>query len=426
MKKLFYLLLLFFSFASSVVLAEDSVPVLVHIDGEINAATASYVRESLDKAEEKGYSYVIFEIDTYGGSVLAAEQIKNMIMDSKIPTVAYVNNKAESAGVLLTIACEKVYMSKSATIGSAQILPTTEKNNSFWRSLLRDTAQNRGKNSKIIESMADSSIVIDGINNGGKLTNLTSKESLDLGISDGTVSNVDELMNYLKIPDSSRDYEEIEPSVPVKFISFISNQYISTVLLVVAMLGFILEIFSPGFGVGGILSIISFTLFFMGNVLAGNSNWYAVFIFVLGIILISIEIMIPGFGIAGISGIISVVLGIIFAMKSVEMAISSLAISIVITSVFAFYLIKKGAKSRLINGIRLNNKASSDKGFVSVPNSELSIGVEAVTLTVLKPSGFVEVNGNKYEVLAENGYIEKGEKVVVSKVEGFKTFVRRV
>ena len=185
-KKLLTFLMLFLIFISINLYANSQNDVfVVKINGEINNATVSYVEDSVKKAEEAKADAIIFEIDTYGGQVIAAEKIKNKIIDTDVRTIAYVNNKAESAGVLLTIACEKVYMSKTATIGSAETIPKTEKNISFWRSILRNTAEYRDRDEKIIEAMADSDVVIEGLSEKGKLINLTSSESLKYKISDG-------------------------------------------------------------------------------------------------------------------------------------------------------------------------------------------------------------------------------------------------
>lgn len=431
MKKNISFLVLFFMLLSSVG-AYASAPTLstelpkaeiVPIKGDINNSYASFVQKSIKKAENNNAPVIIFEIDTYGGSVYAAEEIKNHIMDSKVPTVAFVNNKAESAGVLITIACEKVYMSKTATIGSAETVPNNEKNLSFWRSILRDTAQSRNRNSEIIEAMADRDIVIPDISQKGKLLNLTSKESLELGISDGVFEDYSSILKSLNLDGNNYEVNEMDASL--KFINIISNQSISTILLVVGMVGFVIEIFTPGFGVGGILSVISFGLFFIGNIFAGNSTWLAILIFVLGIILLGIELIVPGFGIAGISGILCVIGGIVLAMESIQVALPSVAIALVIAILVAVYLIKRGASSKFLKKVANTQTHNSKEGYLSVDTTELKVGEIGRTLTILRPTGFIEIDGKKYEAIAYEGFIEKDMKVQVYKIESFKVFVRR-
>ncbi|EFI42386.1 nodulation protein NfeD [Peptoniphilus sp. oral taxon 386] len=423
MKKILLLLFLFLTLISNEAFANENTPVIIPIKSEINSAMATYVRDSIKNAEDKKSPLIIFEIDTYGGSIIAAEKIKNYIIDSKIPTVAFVNNKAESAGVLITIACKNVYMSKTATIGSAETIPKTEKNISFWKGMLRDTAQYRGRNEQIIESMADSDIYIPMIIEKGKLTNLTSKESLDLGISDGVANNYEDILKQFNL--DGKKYEIAKMDLTVKVINIVSNQTVSTILLILGMLGFVVEIFTPGFGVGGIISIIAFSLFFIGNLMAGNSNWYSIVIFLVGIVLIIIEIIIPGFGIVGIGGIIFVISGLVLAMKTLEIAITSIAIALIITILCGIYLIKKGKKLKFINNVTLSKSCSSEDGYISVDYAKLDVGRNGKTISILRPTGYIEIDGKKYEAIAYNGFIEKDVEVVVCKIEAFKIFVRR-
>ena len=424
MKKKFSLLLFFIILFIPVLSFSKSDDVyIVKIEGDINGATTSHVESSIKNAQEKNVDTIIFEIDTYGGQVVAAEKIKNLIIDSNLNTIAYVNNKAESAGVLITIACEKIYMSNTATIGSAETIPKTEKNISFWRSILRDTAQYRNRNSEIIEAMADSDIEIPNLSKKGKLVNLTSKESLDYGISDGTVENYNDILKSEKL--ENKNIVNINMSFGNKLIRFASNPIVSTLLITIAMVSFVIEIFTPSFGLFGSLSVLSFGLFFIGNIVSGNSTIYSFLIFLLGLLLLFIELIVPGFGLPGISGIILLVLGIVMSMKSIEVAVTSVAIALVITIIVVIIFIKKGAKSKFINRITLNEKTSSENGYLSVDDANCNIGDIGITNTPLKPTGFAFINNKKIEVISESGYIESEMEIVVSNVYGSKVFVKK-
>lgn len=396
---------------------------VININGEINGATVSYVEDSLKKASESKVDAVIFEIDTYGGQVISAEQIKNLIIDSDIKTIAYVNNKAESAGVLITIACEKVYMAPTATIGSAETIPKTEKNISFWRSVLRDTAQYRRRNTQIIEAMADSDVIVPNLSQKGKLVNLTSQESLDYGISDSTATNIDNILKSENLENA--EVTNIDKSFGIKLVSFASNYIVSTILLIIGMVAFVVEVLTPGFGIGGTLSVISFGLFFLGNIISGNTNIYSLLIFLLGILLLVIEVIVPGFGLPGISGIIFVVVGLVMSMKTLEVALTSVAIALLITIIVAITLIKKGASSNFAKRITLFEKTSSDKGYLSVDSVDVKLNDKGITLTSLRPIGKVLINEKKYEAFSDSGFIDKSENIIVTKVENSKIFVKR-
>lgn len=397
---------------------------IIPIKGEINRATFNFISSTLNKVLEKNPAAIIFEIDTYGGLITETEKIKNLIMALDIPTISFVNNKAESAGVLLAISSEKLVMANSSTIGSAETIPDTEKVLSMWRSFLRDAAQQRGRDSNIIEAMADSDIYIEGISQKGKLLNLTGKEALELGVADLVSDSYEEILDNFNI--SYNSIVQVDESLELKFAKLLANSYISTLLITIGLIGFVIELFTPGFGIGGIISIISFGLFFAGNILAGNSQWTSLIIFVIGLILLIIEAISPGFGLPGISGIVLIVVGIVLAMGSIQSAIMSLSVAIILTAIITILLIKQGRKIEAFNKIVLSTKHDDEEGYFSAPPKYEYLDKEGIALTDLRPSGIIEIDEEKLDALSEGSYIQKGSQVKVVKVEGSKIIVRRL
>jgi membrane-bound serine protease (ClpP class) len=397
---------------------------IVPIKGEINRATSNFVRDVLEELNRKEVDAIIFEIDTYGGLIDEAQKIKDQIIATNIPTISFVNNNAQSAGVLITIASENIVMSTSSSIGSAETIPNTEKVLSMWRAVLRDTARFRNRNSTIIEAMADKDIVIEGLSDSGKLVNLTGYEALELGIADYVSNDYDDILNHFNI--STSEIIEVKEGLQVKLAKYISNAYISAALLALGFIGLVVEIFTPGFGIGGTVSIICFGLYFGGNILAGNSNWTSLALFLIGLILLVVEGTIPGFGLPGIGGIIFVLLGIILAMDNIRTGIISLSISIILTTLVSIYLIKLGYKIKIFDNIILKNQLDKDKGYLSVDNMDFLLDKNGVTISELRPTGFIEIDGKKYDALSASGYIESNSQIKVVKVEGAKIFVRRV
>lgn len=398
----------------------------VEIKEDITTSTFIKIKEAIEYGEENPdkFSTIVFELDTYGGEVRSAEKIKNEILAADIPTICYINTKAESAGVLIALSCDKIYMNTSATMGSAETIPNNEKNLSFWCGLIRDTAEQKDRDPLIFESMADKDIEIEGVVEKGKLLNLTAKEAANLKVIDGTTSNIEKTLSDENIVSYIR--ETYKDSFGLKFISFISNPYVNSLLLTIAMVGFVIEIFTPGFGVGGAISIMAFVLFFMGNMVVGNSNWYAVIIFILGIVLLGIEITIPGFGLTGISGIILVILGIIFSIGNLETALVTVAVAGVTCIILVMILIKAGKKLSIFKKFTLENTASSQKGYKSVEDPSVVLEEEGFTETPLMPSGYAMFNDKKMEVISERGFIDRSKKIKVSRIEGYKIYVREV
>ncbi len=425
-RKLIFIVFMIITLAiSSLSFAETNGNVyVIPIEGEINAATYKFVKDSMADIDPNTTDAIIFDIDTFGGLVDQAINIKDLIISSPVQTISYVNNKAISAGVLMTIASEKVAMSSSANIGSAETIPNEEKVLSLWRGVLRDTAQLRGRDEQIIEAMADVDIEIEGVVEKGKLLNLTSAEAEKYEISDLTADSYEEILAGFDLQGS--EIVEIEESLQVKLAKYIANPFIASLLLTLGFVGLVVEILTPGFGIGGTISIIGFGLYFGGNIIAGNSNWTSLILFVTGLILLVVEIIVPGFGLPGIGGILFVLVGIVLAVDSVATALLSLSIAIIITAIVTVVLVKLGFKSKLIGRVVLLSNHTSERGYLSTDSMSIYLDKLGTTQTELRPTGFIEIEGIRLDALSEAGYIPKDTKVKVVRVEGSKIFVRRV
>lgn len=394
------------------------------VKGDITRASFKFIEKNIKEIEGQEPAGIIFEIDTYGGLVDEAINIKDLILSLDIPTVSYINNKAESAGVLISIASEHVVMSETATIGSAETIPPTEKILSMWRSVLRDTAQHRGRNPEIIEAMADKDIAIEGLVDKGKLLNLTSREALEEGISDLSSNNYDKIIEKFKL--GSGNVLKIDESWAIKLSKYISSPYFSSLLLTLGFLGIVVEVLTAGFGIGTSISVLAFGLYFGGNIMAGYANLTTLIIFITGILLLLIELVVPGFGLPGISGIILVTTGAVLATNSLALSVTSLLVALTVAVVVGFLLVRFGFKSKSMSKVVLNKKLDSEGKFLSTDSKDEYLNLEGIATTGLRPSGFAEINGEKLDVLSEGGFIEKGEKIKVVRVEGSKIFVRGI
>lgn len=397
---------------------------VIPIKGEINSASFSFLKDVIADIDKGRTKAIIFEIDTYGGLIDQASNIKDLILSLDIPTISFVNNKAESAGVLITIASEKVVMATSSTIGSAETIPNTEKILSTWRSFLRDTAQYRGRNTDIIQAMADSDMVVAGINTKGKLINLTSREALEYGIADLVSDDYDEMLAHFGI--ANVNIVKVEEGLQVKLAKLISKPYISSLLLTLGLVGLVVEILTPGFGIGGTISIIGFGLFFGGNILAGNSNWTSLALFATGLLLLVVEGIVPGFGLPGIAGGAFVIVGTVLAMGSLSGAIASISIAIILTTVVTVILLKLGFRSNILDRVVLKAEHNKERGYLSVDSSDIYLNKRGISSTELRPSGFIEIDGKRLDALSEGSFIPKDVQIEVFRVEGSKIFVRRV
>lgn len=396
---------------------------VIKLDQEVNMGSYNHLKDSLKKAREGEYDLVVIEVDTLGGRIDAAEKMSNEIRRAGIKTVAFVNNKAESAGVLLSISAKDIYMAPGGTIGSAETIPKTEKILSYWVSLLKSVAEDTGKDPELVAAMADSDIVIKGIKEKGKLLNLTSQKAMELKFSKGTVSSRDELYSKLKISD----YEETvaERGARSSFISFISSPNIMPLFLTLGFFGVLVEVITPGFGLGGFLGILGFSLFFGGAYLEGNGSMLSIGIFILGIILLLIEVMIPGFGVFGIAGIGAIFGSIVMVTDSLAQAAVYTVVALGISFGAIYIFMKKVGFKKMENTVFLASKLDKEAGFQTSKEKTELMGLMGITKSYMRPSGKIELDGLVYDAITEGEFIEVGKTVTVIRVEGSKIIVRQ-
>jgi len=400
---------------------KDADVYVIKLHGEVNGAMVSYLERELENAQKNNQPAII-DIDTWGGIVTSAGDISNILLNTPVETTAYVSSKAVSAGVLLTISCDNVAMSPNSYIGAAETIPNTEKILSAWKGMLSTAAIERGRPEDVILAMADSRIVIDSYSEEGELLTLAARQAVDLGVSDTLCENITEVIEYF---DLGETYSVAPYTTSDKAASALTS---TTALDIFFILGFtfmIIEIFTAGFGVAGIISIICFVLYFFGGMIAGTAQWWAIGLFVLGIIALTIEIFIPGFGVFGISGIIMCTLALIFSANSFEQFAKRAGYVIIACAVMIPILIKIFGKIKLFDRIANKNVQSVSEGYIINQVKDEIIGAAAVSVTELRPTGIIEVDGNRMDALSEEGFIAKGVPVVISGKRSSSVIVRK-
>lgn len=397
---------------------------IVPVKGVINKGVEQFVKRGIKEAEKEKVKAIVFEINTPGGQVQSAVNISNAILDASIPTISYINNEATSAGVIIAISCEKIYMSHNSTIGAAETRPKEEKYISYWASKLKSVAEVTGRDPKLVAAMADADIEIEGVTEKGKILSLTTKQALKLGLADDVAENYDELFAITDLKDAAIVIKE--KNLAEKLVHIIMNPYITPILLTIGFVGIITEILTPGFGLPGIIGVVVLGLFFGANIMIETTQYWMIGLFILGVLLLIIEIFIPGFGVFGVSGIICCVLSIISVFSNTRQALTSVIFALIASFVIVYLLLKYVIKKPVLNKLVLDTKQEKSKGYTtSYKNSQKFLGKTGTTLTPLRPSGTAAFNGEKLDVLSEGEFILEGEKVVVIKVEGNKIMVKR-
>jgi len=399
---------------------------LISIKGTIDLGLSSYVQRALEEAILNKAKAVILEVDTFGGRVDAAIQIRDKIINLNIPSVAYIKNRAWSAGALIALSAKYILMDKGASIGAAEPRPADEKNISALSAEFASTAQSRGRPEKIAAAMVDKDIEIENIIEKDKILTLNTEQAIKLNFVDGIALNVEEVLNFLNLQDVKIKY--ISPNWAENISRFVTNPVVSSLLLSIGFLGLIIEFWTLGWGIAGTIGIISLSLFFGGHIIVGLAGWEAIILFLVGFFLLLAEIfLIPGFGLTGISGIIAILTSIFLTFGNIIQAAYSILIALGFTIVGFFLLIRYIPATRTWRKFILFTKQEKELGYtVGIKNSKRLIGKEGIAITPLRPSGMVEVNGEKLNAITRGEYVDSNTKIKIISVEGNKIVVEEV
>lgn len=444
MNRYFFLIILCFTVIFSVgpqevVRGQDSQVLHIQIEGTIDNGIATYIQRSADLINQNNkYDAVVYHIDTFGGLVDAADKIRKTILEIPITTIAYIDKNAASAGALISLACDKIYMAPGSSIGAATVVQGTgekasEKMQSYMRGLMRATAEENGRNPQIAEAMVDESIFIEDVTEEGKLLTLSTNEAINVGIADGTAATVDEALSaagYSNVTISRVD-ERWEESM----LRFLATPVVSSILMLMMMGGLYFELQSPGIGFAGAISGIGAMLFFAPLYILGLAESWEIVLFIVGVVLIIIEIfVIPGFGVAGISGISLVIfslgaalignIGLEFpALSQIAGAVWTLSITLLIGIGLIISLSRYLPENPYFNRLVLTTSTSNESGYISSTPDTTLVGKQAETLTPLRPSGTVIVDGKRINVVSDGSFIDRGESVTIVSSVGNRVVV---
>ncbi len=448
------------SFLPSVGQVKKTLVYEFNINQEITKATWRQTLQAFNEAESLHANIFLIHMNTYGGTVLDADSIRTKILESKIPVYVFIDNNAASAGSLISIACDSIYMRPGSSIGAATVVNQTgqampDKYQSYMRSIMRATAEAHGKvaiingndtiykwrrDPKIAEAMVDQSIYIEGLIDTGKVLTFTPSEAMEHGFCEGIAENIPEVLEKVGVKDYT--LVEYKPTWLERIIGWLVNPIVSGILIMAIIGGIYFEMQSPGIGFPLGVAILAAVLYFAPLYLEGLAAHWEIAVFVIGLILMAVEIfIIPGFGVTGILGAVFIFLGLIlsllnnvnFNFENVEFAKVGVAVATVFIGVFggfflSLYLGNKlfTAKSGPFKNLALKTVQNVNEGYVSVETKLFDLkGKTGIAKTVLRPAGKVLIDGDVYDAVAETGYIERDEKIMVTKVEATQLYVEK-
>ena len=451
MKYLF--LTLFLAIFSLNIFATDTVFV-ININEEINSKMWVYTQKGMKEAKEANADLIIIHLNTYGGELSFADSIRTKLLNSKIPVIAFIDNNAASAGALISLACNRIYMRKGASIGAATVVngidgaAMPDKYQSYMRSMMRSTAEAHGKNADgqwirdplIAEAMVDPRTVVPEIDDSAKTLTLTTLEAIKYRYCEGEAENISQVLEQEKI----NDYQIItfKPSFWDSAKGLLTSSVLRGLLITLIIAGIWFELQQPGIGFPLILAVGAAILYFAPLYIDGLAANWEILVFLIGVVLLILEIfVIPGFGIAGISGIILIFIGLTFSLLDndffnfsrvpnikIGAAVLTVTAGIIIGFVLMMFVSSKIGSKGVFNRLALNANQKVEEGFVGVPTEQMSLkGEKGKTVTDLRPAGKVQIGNQIYDAVAEQSkFIAKNTDVEVSAYGTGQILVRKI
>jgi len=430
---------LLFAFGSETVGAEEASSegsvYVVPVHQTVQSGLASFLDRAFKEAEEAKASLVVLDVDTPGGRLDSAEEIGKRIRNSPVPTVAFVTGKAASAGAYLALNAGEIAMAPGTTIGAAMIVDGAgnpvdhPKLVSFWSEEMRAAAEMNGRDPAIAVGMVDPSRVVQleaigETKEKGEIISLSAEKAAKVGYADKLAGTLEEVVAWQGLSD--RPIVEFKPSLAERVSTILTGPGISLILLIVGIAGIAIEFLVPGFGVPGIVGLLSFGLYFFGQSIAGFAGMEAMVLFLLGIGLLVLEVFVPSFGILGILGVAGLVAGITMGAYDTGNALQSLGIAVLVAAVvvaaFAYLFRKRGIWNRFI----LEDRLTKEQGYVPQSSREHWIGQAGVAASLLRPSGMADIGGERLDVITSGEFVEKGRPVRVVSVDGTRIVVKEI
>jgi len=443
MRKLFFISCLISLLPILLIAQNEKKKVMVmEIKAEIDPRMSRYVKLALAHAEKTNADYIIIDMDTFGGALNDAKEIVDMLMDEKRPLWVFINADAASAGALISIACDSIYMSPGATIGAATVVNSTgeaapDKYQSYMRSIMRSTAEENGRDPRIAEGMVDENVVIDSLKQAGKVITFTTMEAIENNYCEAKVESIEEILKRNKV--ESYEIEKFELGVSEKIIAIFLNPFISGILILVIIGGIYFELQTPGVGFPLFAALTALVLYLVPYYLNGLAEYWEIIALFTGIILLIVEIFVlPGFGIAGVAGITLTLVSLILIMLNNDFFnFEFVPLGDIIVATFAtvggltggilllFFGGARITKTKAFQRIALNDTQEKSQGYTVNTLSDTLIGKKGSAYTVLRPGGKVLIDDQIYDAFTRGDYVERGDAIEVIGNEGITLKVRR-
>jgi len=397
---------------------------VVPVQGTIDRGLPGTVSRTVRLARSAGADLVVLEVSTLGGRVDAALEIRDTVLACPIPTVALIRDRAWSAGALVALAADTIFMQPGSSIGAAEPRPAEVKEISALRGEFEATAERTGRDRTLAAAMVDRSIEIEGVVEQGMLLVLSAARAVELGLAEGVARDLEEALSMLGYRPTK--VVRIHPTPGERLARFVTDPVVAGLLLSFGIIGVVAELLTPGFGVPGTVGLTCLGLFFGGHLLAGLGGWEAAALFVVGMALLGAEAFVPGFGVFGIAGVAAMLGSVYLFTGGGTDALKATAVALVVTVGGSILLLRLAARKGLLDRLALGVRLGREEGVLARVEPEELVGQTGTAVTPFRPAGILEVDGRRIDAVSEGAFIPAGTPVRIVSVEGPRVLVRAI
>ncbi len=424
----------------------------VPIEGTIDLGLAPFVERVVKGATAN--DIVLLRMNTFGGRVDGAVRIRDSLLNARATTVIYVSGRAISAGALIALACDTIIMSPGATIGDAMPVQmgggegddkvkTSEKAISYMREEMAATAKAKGRPPEFARAMVDPDVEIKDVIEKGKLLTLAADDAVRLKVAEALAPDFEAAVKLLNLGQAARVATDTHWAE--KIARVLTDPIISSLLMTFGVLGLLIELYTPGFGIAGILGLVCLAVFFLGQYTAHLAGWEELLLFGIGVTFLAIELFVtPGFGVMGVIGLVCALAGIVMALVELDLPLDvsldlgylqhaltvagiRIAILLVVVVAATALLFKHFPETRFGKHIILGSETAAEAGYVSQrERADELVGKRGVAVGALRPAGIAEIDGQRVDVVSLGDFIKQGSAVEVVQVDGNRVVVKRV
>jgi membrane-bound serine protease (ClpP class) len=409
---------------------------VIPIKGDIDTGLSFFVQRIIRRAEREKVKAIVLEINSNGGLVTAAQEIKDALLNTRVTTLAYIKGRALSAAALIAISCKKIAMAPGSEMGAAtpimlvgtSVQAAEAKFVAAFRGEFEASAEARRRPKALAAAMVDKDHeTIPGLVARGEILTMTTETANSHGYCDVIATSLDYALKKLQLEPNP--LETVEPTSGESFARFLTNPNVSVLLFTAGVWCLILEFLVFGWGILGWAGLVLLALFFGGHLFAYLAGMEALLLFVIGTVLLLLEIfVIPGFGITGVTGILSVSMSVILVFGGVSTAVYAIGKFVALSIVMVVGLYFIGPKIRLFDRLILKEKLGTDEGYVAVDVNQYNhlLNMEGLTKSTCRPAGVALINNQRIDVVSDGEFIERNKRVTVVAVEGTKVVVREL